>query len=123
MISSIPEAVGQAVALLKYKKYVGTQSSLLRLIASSLPEVRFCLSDGCKWMFFILKPVGETLTFYEPQTIFLDRIVVESSDLQLREIILLASEWVCFPISALSTSHGIFFFQLKPTRADLFRLE
>ncbi|KAF5322609.1 hypothetical protein D9619_001348 [Psilocybe cf. subviscida] len=46
----VPKAVSQAIALLK---------------SENLPEVRFCLSDGQSWMFFILKAEEGTLTYYE----------------------------------------------------------
>jgi len=65
-------------------------------IAPSLPEVRFCLSDGQTWVFFILKMANETLTYYESASRRLSRDVVENSDLPLREIVQLVCEWVRF---------------------------
>jgi hypothetical protein len=49
-------------------------------------------------MFFILKMVDNKLTFYESPTHNLSKDVthVKSSDSQLREIVLLAREWVHF---------------------------
>jgi hypothetical protein len=90
LVSYIPEAVSQAIALLR---------------SANLQEVRFCLSDGQSWIFFILRLANETLTYYESATRRLSRDVVESSDLPLREIVQLVCEW------------------LRPTTTDLFTLE
>lgn len=72
LVSYIPEAVSQAIALLR---------------SANLPEVRFCLSDGQTWIFFILQLANETLTYYESATRRLSRDVLENSDLPLREIV------------------------------------
>jgi len=90
LVSYIPEAVSQAIALLR---------------STNLQEVRFCLSDGQTWIFFILRLANETLTYYESATRRLSRDVVENSDLPLREIVQLVCEW------------------LRPTTTDLFTLE
>ncbi|KAF8345411.1 hypothetical protein F5887DRAFT_1061787 [Amanita rubescens] len=79
LISCIPEAVSQAIALLK---------------SAILPEVCFCLSDGQTWIFFILKSENNTLTYYESATRRLSRDVVENTDLPLREIVQLVHEWL-----------------------------
>ncbi|KAF5378493.1 hypothetical protein D9615_007114 [Tricholomella constricta] len=86
-----PEAVSQAIAALKN---------------AGLSEVRFCLSDGEKWKFYILKEQNETLTYYEPlMGIALSRESIERSDKELRVILLLLCEW------------------LKPTVTDLYSAE
>jgi len=88
--SHIPEAVSHAIALLK---------------SANLTEVRFCLSDGHTWIFFVLKLANETLTYYESAIRNLSRDVLENSDLPLREIVQLVCEW------------------LRPTMTDLFTLK
>lgn len=90
LVAYIPEAVSQAIALLK---------------SANLPEVRFCLSDGQTWIFFILKSENGILTYYESATRRLSRDVVENSDLPLREIVQLVCEW------------------LSPAATELFALE
>jgi len=90
LVSYIPEAVSQAIALLK---------------SANLPEVRFCLSDGQSWIFYILKSENGMLTYYESATRRLSRDVVENTDLPLREIVQLVCEW------------------LSPTATELFTLE
>ncbi|KAH9176696.1 hypothetical protein EDB89DRAFT_1939432 [Lactarius sanguifluus] len=90
LTSCVPEAVGQAIALLKI---------------ANLPEVRFCLSDGQTWTFFILKSENNTLIYYESAIYRLSRDIVENTNLPLREIVQLVREW------------------LKPTATDLFSLE
>ncbi|KIJ17030.1 hypothetical protein PAXINDRAFT_175654 [Paxillus involutus ATCC 200175] len=82
-----PEAVSQAIALLKSAK---------------LPEVRFCLSDGQTWVFFVLKLKNGTLTYYESAP---RRLIVDGSDSNLREIVQLVCEW------------------LRPTTTGLFGVE
>ncbi|KAF8961191.1 hypothetical protein BDZ97DRAFT_1921569 [Flammula alnicola] len=89
-VSYIPEAVSQAIALLK---------------SANLPEVRFCLSNGQTWIFFVLKSENGKLTYYESATRRLSREVVENSDMPLREIVQLLCEW------------------LRPTAIGLFALE
>jgi len=79
LVSYIPEAVSQAIALLK---------------TANLPEVRFCLSDGHSWLFFLLKSEDGELTYYESATRRLSRDVLESSDMPLREILQLVCEWL-----------------------------
>jgi len=79
LISYIPEAVSQAIALLK---------------SANLPEARFCLSDGQRWIFFILKSENGSLTYYESAIRRLSRDIVEDSDLPLREIVQLVCEWL-----------------------------
>jgi len=90
LVSHIPEAVSQAIALLR---------------SADLPEVRFCLSDGETWIFFILKLENEILTYYESAIRRLSRDLIENSDFMLREIVPLVCEW------------------LRPTAIDLFVLE
>ncbi|KAG9309681.1 hypothetical protein JVU11DRAFT_10353 [Chiua virens] len=90
LASYIPEAVSQAIALLKTAK---------------LPEVRFCLSDGQTWIFFILKSENGTLTYYDSPPRLLSRESVAASDADLREIVLLVCEW------------------LRPTTTGLFGVE
>lgn len=89
---SIPEAVSQAIALLKSAK---------------LPEVRFCLSNGEIWMFFVLKMdlKDETLTYFESPPLRLSKTELFRSDLELRKIVQLICEW------------------LKPTLTDMFEFE
>ncbi|KAM6490578.1 hypothetical protein JOM56_013921 [Amanita muscaria] len=89
-VSFVPEAISQAIAFLK---------------SADLQEVRFCLSDGQTWAFFILKLENEKLTYYESAPQCLSRAVLEDSDLPLRKIVQLLCEW------------------LRPTKTDLFRLE
>lgn len=90
LVSYIAEAVSQAVAL---------------LMSESLPEVRFCLSDGQTWIFFILKEDNGNLTYYESGGHRLSRDVLETSAEVLREILVLVCEW------------------LKPTATGLFTLK
>ncbi|KIL57920.1 hypothetical protein M378DRAFT_171229 [Amanita muscaria Koide BX008] len=78
-VSFIPEAVSQAIALLK---------------SANLQELRFCLSDGQTWTFFILKLENEKLTYYESVPVELDRYMLEDSDLPLRKIVQLLCEWL-----------------------------
>ncbi|KAH8995649.1 Flavinator of succinate dehydrogenase-domain-containing protein [Lactarius akahatsu] len=73
-----PEAISQAIAVLKI---------------ANLPEVRFCLSDGQTWIFFILRSENNTLTYYESAIHRLSRDIVETTDLPLREIMQLLREW------------------------------
>jgi hypothetical protein len=63
-------------------------------ISFSLSEIRFCLSDGQAWIFFILKSANGMLTYYESAIFHLRRAGVKDSDLPLREIIQLICEWV-----------------------------
>ncbi|KAH9176693.1 hypothetical protein EDB89DRAFT_1939413 [Lactarius sanguifluus] len=77
--SYFPEAVSQAIALLK---------------VANLPEVRFCLSDGQTWVFFILKSDDNTLTYYDSVPYRLSRDPVENTNVPLREIIQLVREWL-----------------------------
>jgi hypothetical protein len=53
-------------------------------IPSSLPEIRFCLSGGQTWIFFILKLEDATTTYYESAI----------RRLPLRDIVQLVREWV-----------------------------
>jgi hypothetical protein len=62
------------------------------------PEVRFCLSDGQRWAFFILKSENWKPTYYESATRTLSREVLEGSDLPLRENVQLVCEWVSFSV-------------------------
>lgn len=101
LISYIPEAVGQAIALLKSEKCVSPAPHLLRLLRRlpfSLAEVRFCLSDGQRWIFFILKSENGTLTYYESAIRSLSRETLEGSELPLCEIVQLGCEWVSFSV-------------------------
>ncbi|KAF8558058.1 hypothetical protein OG21DRAFT_1504752 [Imleria badia] len=84
----IPEAVGRAIALLK---------------SSNFSEARFCLSDGTIWMFFLVKMDNGTLTYYESAKRYLDRAVLENSDLPLREIVQLVHEWLAPTVAGLFT--------------------
>ncbi|KAH9040078.1 hypothetical protein EDB85DRAFT_1926927 [Lactarius pseudohatsudake] len=77
--SYFPEAVAQAIALLK---------------VASLPEVRFCLSDGQTWVFFVLKLDNNTLTYYDSAPYRLSRDTMENTDVPLREIVQLVREWL-----------------------------
>ncbi|KAL4251082.1 hypothetical protein ABKN59_005641 [Abortiporus biennis] len=90
LVLYIPEAVSQAIALLK---------------TANLPEVRFCLSDGHSWLFFLLKSEDGELTYYESAPRRLSRDTLENSDLQLREIVQLICDW------------------LRPTVTGLFELQ
>jgi len=76
-VSFIPEAVGQAIALLK---------------VSGLSAVRFCLSDGRLWMFFVLTIVDGKLTYYESLPRTLDHTASGISVQQLRDIVYLMRE-------------------------------
>ncbi|TFK39005.1 hypothetical protein BDQ12DRAFT_705188 [Crucibulum laeve] len=76
--SFVPEAVGQAIALLKSSNYV-----------------RFCLSDGRQWIFFVLRMVDSELTYYYSLTRMLNTTAaLRVSDVQLREIMFLLREWL-----------------------------
>lgn len=77
--SYTPEAVSQAIALLK---------------SANLEEARFCLSDGETWIFFILKSENGKLTYYESAPRLLNRYLLEHSDMSLREIVQLVCEWL-----------------------------
>ncbi|KAF8141943.1 hypothetical protein EV363DRAFT_1392347 [Boletus edulis] len=79
LVSHIPEAVGQAVALLR---------------SANLSEVRFCLSDGHTCIFFVLKSENGMLIYYESAARRLSRDLLENSDLPLREIVQLMCEWL-----------------------------
>ncbi|TFK69573.1 hypothetical protein BDN72DRAFT_897150 [Pluteus cervinus] len=83
-VSYIPEAVGQAISL---------------LTSRNLPEVRFCLTDGAIWMFFILKRQDQTFMYYQSAMRFFGHAA------QLRQTIVLLCEW------------------LRPTKAGLYTLE
>ncbi|KIM38265.1 hypothetical protein M413DRAFT_20101 [Hebeloma cylindrosporum] len=89
LVSYIPTAVGQAIALMK---------------SANLPAIRFCLSDGERWIFFLLKSENGTLTYYESAIRSLGKNALEGSGLPLREIIQILCEW------------------LNPTMTDLFVL-
>ncbi|KAF8817639.1 hypothetical protein BYT27DRAFT_7074170 [Phlegmacium glaucopus] len=89
LVTHTPEAVSQAIALLK---------------SANLPEVRFCLSDGQAWIFFILKSENGTMTYYESAVRSLSRDTLKNTDLPLCEIVQLVCEW------------------LRPTMTDLFEL-
>ncbi|KAG6374753.1 hypothetical protein JVT61DRAFT_4129 [Boletus reticuloceps] len=90
LVSHIPEAVSQAIALLR---------------SANLSEVRFCLSDGHTWIFFVLKSENGMLIYYESAARRLSRDLLEISDVPLRDIVQLVCEW------------------LRPTATDLFVLE
>ncbi|KAH9058876.1 hypothetical protein EDB87DRAFT_1578043 [Lactarius vividus] len=75
----VPEAVSQAIALLK---------------TANLPEVRFCLFDGQTWFFFILKSENNTLTYYGSGIHRLSRDIAKNTDMPLREIVRLIREWL-----------------------------
>lgn len=97
--SYIPKAVSQAIALLRSTRCVNTACFTPCLsIFFSLPEVRFCLSDGQTWIFFIVKLANDTPTYYESATYHLSRDNMKNSDLPLRVIVQLVREWVGFSI-------------------------
>lgn len=77
--SYFPEAIAQAIALLK---------------VANLPEVRFCLSDGQTWVFFILKSDNNTLTYYDSAPYRLSRDTMENTNMPLCEIVQLVREWL-----------------------------
>ncbi|KAI0781858.1 hypothetical protein C8Q75DRAFT_728396 [Abortiporus biennis] len=82
---SFPEAISQAIALLK--------------CSDRLTEIPFCLSDGKMWIFFILKLKEDgTLVYYHSTPLSLDRFTLERSDSELRVILFLLCQWVsdCF---------------------------
>lgn len=98
-----PEAVSHAIALLKSEKY--NQPCLLYFIIwkkmpFSLPEVRFCISNGQYWNFFILKLEDGKLISRESTVYKLSKEALEHSDLPLREIMLLICEWVSFFVNS-----------------------
>ncbi|TFK69574.1 hypothetical protein BDN72DRAFT_897151 [Pluteus cervinus] len=88
-VSYIPEAISQAIGLLK---------------SEHLSEVRFCLSDGQMWTFFILKLNNEGLKCYQTIVLDLNENHLES-DAELRQIVMFLCEWV------------------RPTRKDLFTMK
>ncbi|KAF8168416.1 hypothetical protein B0H34DRAFT_670588 [Crassisporium funariophilum] len=71
-------------------------------LSSSLPQVRFVLSNAHSWIFFILKSENGTLTYYESAVRGLSRDVLSlsseiggsGSDMGLREMVQLLCEWV-----------------------------
>ncbi|KAG7089921.1 hypothetical protein E1B28_011554 [Marasmius oreades] len=77
--SHIPEAVGQAITLMKYM---------------NITESRFCLSDGLNWRFYILKSEDGMLTCYGSALYCLSKDSLQESDQSLREIMQLICEWV-----------------------------
>ncbi|KAN0130273.1 hypothetical protein V8E53_011896, partial [Lactarius tabidus] len=79
-VDCMPEAIRQAIVLLKSAK---------------LPEVRFCLSDGDWWKFFILKSEGDTITYYDSAVRCLRRDD-DIGHIPLAELVLLLREWVSF---------------------------
>ncbi|KAF9237792.1 hypothetical protein BU15DRAFT_62986 [Melanogaster broomeanus] len=83
LVSSIPEVVAQAVAL---------QQTTRRT------EVRFCLSNGHTWIFFILKPKTVGWSYYESATRQLGREMLGNSSIgtgrALYEMVQLALEWL-----------------------------
>ncbi|KAN0128991.1 hypothetical protein V8E53_013141 [Lactarius tabidus] len=80
-IDCIPKAVSQAIVMLKSAK---------------LPEVRFCLSDGERWKFFILKSEGDTLTYYDSGVHYLSmgRDGRDVGRIPLAELAVLLREWM-----------------------------
>ncbi|KAF9479882.1 hypothetical protein BDN70DRAFT_857796 [Pholiota conissans] len=86
----VPEALSQAIAMLEQ---------------ANLQKARFCLSDGQHWLFFILQLENGTFVYYESARWYLNRNRVESSDKELREIVVLLCEW------------------LRPAANDLFTLQ
>ena len=99
LVCYILEAVSQAIALLRSAKYANT-SSFTSLSQNCFPAVQrsVSLSDEQTWIFFILQLANETLTYYESAIRRLSGDVPENSDLPLREIVQLVSEWVSFSI-------------------------
>ncbi|KAL4244186.1 hypothetical protein ABKN59_010751 [Abortiporus biennis] len=78
---SFPEAISQAIALLK--------------CSDRLTEIPFCLSDGKMWIFFILKLKEDgTLVYYHSTPLSLDRFTLERSDSELRVILFLLCQWL-----------------------------
>ncbi|GJJ10167.1 hypothetical protein Clacol_004393 [Clathrus columnatus] len=72
----IPTAVGQAIALMQIQK---------------LPEVRFCLSTGMVWIFFVLKKAENgTLECYQSGWYRMDRYPLHG---QISRILLILREW------------------------------
>lgn len=88
------------ILLLKSTKYV-----VIRPLLSRLPEVRFCLSSGRYWKFFILKAEDDTLTYYESAVRCLDILGRDRSNAEdhipLGELMVLLREWVSFSIGSL----------------------
>ncbi|KAF8064433.1 hypothetical protein FPV67DRAFT_222637 [Lyophyllum atratum] len=79
--SHIPEAVSQAIALLK--------------AIPNVDEVRFCLSDGETWVFFVQKEeAGRHFVYYESRPFLLRETLLETSVKELKTIISLVTEWL-----------------------------
>lgn len=80
--SHVPEAVSQAIALLK--------------ATLNIEEVRFCLSDRETSLFFILQEEGESFIYYESSAFQLQNpfLQVDTSLTELRTIISLVTEWL-----------------------------
>ncbi|KAK7037851.1 hypothetical protein VNI00_010813 [Paramarasmius palmivorus] len=79
---SIPEAVSQAIALLKLAQFTPIDS-----------EVRFCLTNGQYWKFLLLRSENGVLKYYESGLRSLDKDLA-SSDKELRKIMALVCEWL-----------------------------
>ncbi|KAI0781857.1 hypothetical protein C8Q75DRAFT_546155 [Abortiporus biennis] len=82
LYDNIPEAICQAIALLKFS---GLKES----------EVRFCLTDGQKWLFFILQKMEDgQLVYYQSLDRDLSIYSLRESDFQLRELLVILREWL-----------------------------
>lgn len=79
LLDHVPEAVSQAIALLK---------------SARLQEVRLCLSDGQSWIFFLARMENKMPVYYESIQYFLTRDSLENSDQRLREIVQLMCQWL-----------------------------
>ncbi|KAH7908488.1 hypothetical protein BJ138DRAFT_994441, partial [Hygrophoropsis aurantiaca] len=73
----VPEAVGQALAL---------------ATSTDREEVRFCLSNGNSWLFYILKLQEGKWSYYESEPHQLE-VGKDRSDSSIREIMKLLFEW------------------------------
>ena len=104
LVYVVPEAVSQAIALLNTLVVSRIIPSSSQYRFTSLAEVRFCLSNGRTWIFFVLimKMAGEELTYYESAP---RREVLGISDMPLKEIFV--CEWMSF------FSFLFFFFEQK----------
>jgi hypothetical protein len=107
LIACIPEAVSQAIALLKSIQCVSTACFTLSS-EHGIPAFQRSVSVypmGKHDFSSSLKLENDTLTYYESAIRRMSRDIVEDSELPLREILMLVCEWVSFSIGILLKSN------------------
>jgi len=67
---------------------------LLFLIVVRQEMIRFCLSNGMAFIFFVLRREDGIFSYYESIPILMERKEIEVSDQKLREIVQFLLEWV-----------------------------